>query len=173
MLRIAIVGPESSGKTTIAAALAEHFGTRFVEEFARDYLTQRGGIYREGDLLEIALSQDALSRKVEERIDSKVIFHDTDMITIKIWSEEKYARVHEQIEMLVRDVHYDHWFLCRPDIPWESDPLRENPHDRDRLFKVYEHTLRSMQKPFTVLEGSHDKRLRTAIDTVETILREC
>ena len=174
MLRIAIVGPESSGKTTIAAALAEHFGVPYVEEFARQYLTFRGGGYVEADLLHIALGQQNIGERIErEYFDRQVIFHDTDMITIKIWSEEKFGRVDERIDVLVNDAHYDHWLLCKPDIPWEADPLREDPHDRDRLFTVYERTLRSMHRPFTVLEGEHRNRLRTAIDTVERLLQKC
>jgi nicotinamide riboside kinase len=165
MLHIAITGPESSGKTTLAAALAAHFGVPWVPEYARSHLAGRQG-YVEADLLAIAQGQHQAGRELAE---GPVLFHDTDMITIRIWSLEKFGRVDPAIERLVHRVHYDHWFLCRPDLPWEPDPLRENPHDRDRLFTLYEENLHALQRPYTIMEGPHAVRMQAAVAVVKEL----
>ena len=148
--------------------LAVHFGAPFVAEYAREYLTLNGVRYEEKDLLVIAKKQFE-SGESQERFfpNAKLFIHDTEMITMKIWSREKYDRVDPQIEELVERSHFDHWLLCRPDIQWEADPLRENPYDRDRLFAIYEAELRSMRKPFTIIEGEHEKRMRKAIQVID------
>ncbi|MBL7981124.1 MAG: ATP-binding protein [Flavobacteriales bacterium] len=165
MIKIAIVGPESSGKSTLCAALAEHFQEKRVDEFARHYLEHLGRAYEERDLLVIARGQCAFEDDIPEQHDG-LLFCDTDMITIRIWSEEKYGHCAPELMALAEHRHYDHWLLCTPDIPWEPDPLRENPHDRDRLFDVYHTMLTHLAKPFTLITGSPDERLRTAVAAV-------
>ncbi len=168
MLKIAIVGPESSGKTTLCEALAVHYDVPWVEEYARAYLTVRGGRYEEKDLPVIAQGQyDGAVRIELESPGSPLILHDTEMLTMMIWSEEKFSRVDRRIEELFARQHFDHWLLCRPDIPWEADPLRENPNDRFRLFAIYEAKLRSMRKPYTIIEGDHGTRMRKAIAVID------
>ncbi|MFN6117543.1 MAG: AAA family ATPase [Flavobacteriales bacterium] len=165
MTKIAIVGPESSGKSTLCMALAQHYQVKWVDEFARNYLEHPGRPYTEADLLTIAHGQCALEEHIMQHHDG-LLFCDTDMITIRIWSEEKYGRCAPELLALAEHRHYDHWLLCTPDIPWEPDPLRENPHDRDRLFTVYHAMLMRLDKPFTVVTGSPDERLRAAVSAV-------
>ena len=95
---------------------------------------------------------------------------DTDLITIRIWSEEKYGRCDPWIVRQTEQRHYDLWLLCRPDIPWEQDPLRENPLDRDRLFERYEELLRLLRKPYVIIAGDRDKRLKTATDAIRNMM---
>ncbi|MBK8339575.1 MAG: AAA family ATPase [Flavobacteriales bacterium] len=94
---------------------------------------------------------------------------DTDLITIRIWGEEKFGRSDPWIIEGTEKRPYDHWLLCAPDLPWEPDPQRENPRDRDRLFGVYERTLRALGKPYTIIAGDRDHRWRKAIATVQPI----
>lgn len=178
MYNVVITGTESSGKTSLAEALAKHFGTRWVPETVRQYFSERDASlpmngYVEEELLSIAKRQ----LKVEGQVISKceeegrsVIFCDTDLITIRIWGEEKFGRsdlwIMEQTEIRP----YELWLLCAPDIPWEPDPLRENPHDRDRLFEVYERTLQQLSKPYIVISGAHEVRMGMAIAAVERLL---
>lgn len=167
MMRIAIIGPESSGKTTLCAALSAHFGAPRVPEFARSYLEERDGRYARADLLAIAEGQCAAEDIACEGFPT-LLFCDTDMITLRIWSEEKFGACDPRIITLSEQRHYDRWLLCRPDLPWEPDPLRENPHDRDRLFAVYERMLDRLGKPYSILQGTHEVRLRTAIALLGT-----
>ncbi len=92
------------------------------------------------------------------------------MINIRIWSEEKFGNCDARIVELSETRHYDHWLLCRPDLPWEADPLRENPHDRDRLFDVHEAMLRSLKKPFGIIEGVGERRLTRATALIGSLL---
>ncbi len=199
MRHIAIVGPESSGKTTLCESLATHYAAPYVEECARDFLEEQGGQYAEADLRTIASVQHDVAimrlndgwRRHQKVYDFMVpeydpyntgplpvvripemplMLHDTDMITILIWSQEKFGRVHPDIEQLVQTTHYDHWLLCRPDMPWEEDPLRENPHDRDRLFMIYERTLQELGRPYTIMEGPHEERMREAITIIDALI---
>lgn len=190
MTRIAIVGPECSGKTTLAEQLMVHYHADHSVEVAREYLNELGRHYVEADLLEIAelqLQAHALSTEkgheveVEWRTPSVLqdqarkrkrcdyLFCDTDLITIYIWSMEKFGRVHPHIEHLARTVNFDYWLLCKPDIPWAADPLRENPHDRDRLFHIYERTLKEFGKPYFIVEGSQEERMQKATTELDLL----
>ena len=166
----AIVGPESSGKSTLTEALAHHYRCVWVKEYARAVLEEQGPDYVEEDLLAFARGQlVALGEGIQmaQRTGPPLVFCDTDIITIRIWSEEVYGRCHPLIKQLANNVAFDHWFLCRPDMPWEPDPLRENPQDRDRLFTVYEDMLKRLKKPYTIIEGDHGARMRTATAIVD------
>ncbi|MCB9170418.1 MAG: ATP-binding protein [Flavobacteriales bacterium] len=167
--RIAITGPESSGKTTLARAVAAHYGAPWVPEFAREYLERIDRPYVEADLIAIAKGQLAAEEARADASDPLLVC-DTDMITLRIWSQEKYGRVAPELEQLMQGTHYDLALLCRPDIPWEYDPLRENPHDRDRLFEVYHETLIELQRPFVIIEGDRRDRLHRAVHAIGEVL---
>lgn len=171
--KIAVMGPESSGKSTLCIALATHYGCAWVPEYARAYLEARGGVYTEEALLRIAdgqcAAEDAAMR--EARHAQSPVICDSDMITLRIWSEEKYGRCDPRIRALCEERHYDHWLLCMPDLPWIADPLRENPHDRDRLFDRYVDVLTELGKPYSVVHGSMAQgRLLTAVQAVDRVL---
>src|SRR6187549_491538 len=162
MFKIAIVGPESSGKTTLTEALAHHYQCSYTKEYARVYLEENGPGYAEEDLVHIAGGQLLVEGQAQQLADEQggdLIICDTDMLTIRIWSEEKYGRCHPLLKRLTKDVHYDLWLLCKPDMPWQQDPLRENPNDRDRLFGVYESDLLEMDRPYAVMNGPHEERM--------------
>lgn len=188
MVRIAIVGPESSGKTTLSEALMRHVGGGRVADGTREYLEELERQYTQEDLLEMAKShaqwvEDAPLFEAEHwraihgddlagrSVPLEPTYFDTDILNIKIWSQEKFGRVHPEIERLVRGLHYDLRLLCRPDIPWEPDPLRENPHDRDRLFTIWERELKAYDFPYVIIEGSHEERVRKAVDVVQAVMR--
>lgn len=171
MRKIVVTGPESSGKTTLAEALAAHYGTIWVHEAARSYLAAKESLgYVESDLLAIARMQLRLEDACAARVPlerPQLLICDTDLITIRIWGEEKYGRSDPWIVRRTEERSYDLWLLCTPDMPWGPDPLRENPHDRDRLFDVYERTLRHLRKPYVVVDGTHEGRMRCAIDVID------
>jgi nicotinamide riboside kinase len=188
MMRIAIVGPESSGKTTLTEQLMFRGIGGLIADATREYLDELDRPYTEEDLLEMAQDHaqwfgdaaafgeehhQALHGKdpVARRAPRKPMFFDTDILNIKIWSQEKFGRVHPEIERLVRVLKYDLRLLCRPDIPWVPDPLRENPHDRDRLFDVWEREMKAYGFPYVVIEGDPEARVRKAMDVVEALMR--
>jgi len=188
MLKIAIVGPESSGKTSLAEALMVHYQGGYISEVSREYLEGIERPYEEHDLLEIARAIQELHAGAEDivreheaaisgqdlgRLDRfrRPVFYDTDTLNIRIWSQEKYGRVHPEIERMVQETRYTWRLLCRPDIPWEPDPFRENPHDRDRLFDVWEREMKALGLPYTIIEGTHEQRMRTATNLVDVLMQ--
>jgi NadR type nicotinamide-nucleotide adenylyltransferase len=163
MKRFAVTGPESSGKTTLAIALAEQYAGTFIPEFARAYLEQKNGIYAREDLDRIAEKQMALWEEISAE---KLLFCDTEMLVLKIWSEFKYGTCSTFILEAFRNQQFEHYFLCRPDIDWEEDPLRENPEDREELFERYLSQLKKQQIPFTIVEGTLENRINMCADII-------
>lgn len=157
MRRFAITGPESSGKTTLTLALAELYNGKAISEFAREYLLKRNGNYCMEDLDIIAENQLALW-KIHDA--SPLLFCDTEMLVMKVWSEFKYAFSSDFIQRALYRQNFDHYFLCRPDIAWEEDPLREHPEQRDELFEIYLSELNQRDLPFTIVEGDMENRLK-------------
>ncbi len=167
IIKISIIGPESTGKSTLAAQLADHYKTAWVKEFARAYLEKRNGNYETADLLAIAKGQIAAENasKAED-----IIICDTDLITIKIWGDYKYGRCDPWIISQIQNRKYHLHLLCFPDIPWEADPLRENPLDRAHLYHLYKNELMAHHFPFVEIKGEKAERLKTAIATIGKIV---
>ncbi|MEM8906543.1 MAG: ATP-binding protein [Bacteroidota bacterium] len=169
MLKIVITGPESSGKTTLAQQLAQHYACGWVPEYARSYLEQLGRPYRQQDLLDIAQGQLQLEER-QQALGGELLICDTDLLTIKIWSEVKYQTCDPWIQAQVEKRTYDWYFLCGVDIPWVDDPLREHPTQRAALWKIYDRELRNLRKGFMELYGTEAERRQKAIDQIDALL---
>lgn len=162
-LKVTITGPESSGKTTLSQSLANHYQTIASQEYARIYLNQLGNKpYTHEDLLEIAHTQIIEWKRVEA-IHQKIYIKDTDLTVFKIWEMDKFGTETKWLENLWRAEKTDVLFLCKPDIPWQPDPLRENAYDRDRLFSLYIQLLEKKGYPYYILYGNQEKRFEKAI----------
>jgi len=172
MLKIIATGPESSGKTTLCKALSEQFIIPFSKEYAREFLTNLEREYNQNDLLAIAKGQLALEIKNHKlhATKHKLSLHDTDLITIKIWSEYKFKSCADEIVNLLKAYPANLYILMSPDIPWEPDPLRENPSDRDQLLQIYEQELIELQIPYFLVSGDIASRLSRAIKIINNFL---
>jgi len=152
-LKIIVTGPESSGKTTLCQQLSTHFNIPFSKEFARHYIDTLNRGYIIDDLLPIAKGQ------LESEFSSQLL--DTDLITIKIWSEYKYGRcdngILDQIEKQKTEKRF--YLLCKPDIPWRPDTQRQNPNDREAIFKIYKQELESLGHIYFVIKGKDREQL--------------
>jgi len=168
MIRIAITGPESSGKTTLCESLAAHFNIEYIPEFARTYLEKTNGKYQQTDLDEIAKGQ--LKNILDSQND--LVLSDTDFSVLAVWSLYKYGKVSPLITELVKENIFDLHILCTPDIPWEEDPLRENPTTRDLLFEHYKKSLKKYHKNFILVSGAHNTRLKESIESIELLLKK-
>jgi len=162
MKKIAIVGPESTGKSTLARQLASQLGTVWVPEFARDYLAALNRPYEANDLEKIAQGQLALEEKLLSEA-AEFLICDTTLLVIEVWAEHAYGHCPEWIKASVRNQQYDFTFLTNIDLPWEPDPLREHPHLRQYFFKVYQQKLGSLKTPFAIISGNEQERLTTAM----------
>ncbi|MDX1667117.1 MAG: ATP-binding protein [Saprospiraceae bacterium] len=161
-----MTGPESSGKTTLSRQLADHYQTAWVPEYARTYLERLDRPYRRADLLEIAKEQWRRQEEFASRARELVIC-DTGLLVMKIWWEEKYGSCHPWIQQRLIDDRESLYLLCRPDLPWEADPMRENPHDRDRLYRKYLDAAAKMKLRVFELGGGGPDRLRNALEIIE------
>lgn len=165
-MRIAITGPESSGKTTLAKALAQKHQIRAVPEFARYHLTKYGAGYEAKDILYFAEAQLALERRIS-LIYPHLLITDSDLLVLKIWHEEKFGPCPPALENWYRQTNYDLILLCAPDLAWTPDPLRENPIDRLRLFERYLEESQQRNQPFKIIQGAH--RFEQAIKFIENL----
>jgi nicotinamide riboside kinase len=167
--KIVFTGPESTGKTTLVKSISEVLKWPWVPEVARDFLTLSGGHYDESLLEEMAVAQ--YRHIADYQALNEYILCDTDMLTYLIWQEEKYGYVTPLLHDLWKKQKPEVYMLCTPDIPWEPDPLRENPHDRDRLFVKYEKYLEECGIPFIVLSGSVEERTQKSLDYIYQIIK--
>ena len=166
-MKFAFTGPESSGKTTLSKAIAEKIQANYYPEFSREYLNKRNGTYTKKDLDEIALGQFEFINQ----IDKKNQVYDTEMLVIQIWSEFKYHSCSELILNLVQQQQIDHYFLCSPDIPYEEDPLRECPEQRDELFDIYLNKLTTYNVPFSIIKGTPSERIEKTLEIILNLLK--
>lgn len=164
-IKIAFTGPESSGKTTLAKIIATNFKGDYVEEFARVYL-ESNPTYTQRDLEVIAEGQVNLWN-----IESDFLVADTEMTVMCIWSHYKFGNISDKIRNLFEAQQFDLLFLCKPDIPWEFDILRENPINRDELFDLYHSFLIENKQNFVVVEGNEQQRLSIVKTAIATLLK--
>ncbi len=162
MKKIAIVGPESTGKSTLSAQLAQNLGTVWVPEYAREYLDKLARPYEATDLELIAKGQLELEATMAKKANGFLIC-DTNLLVIEVWAEHAYGHCPEWIKASVRNQQYDFTFLTDIDLPWQPDPLREHPHLRQYFFKVYQQKLGSLKTPFAIISGNEQERLTTAM----------
>jgi len=168
LLTIVLTGPESSGKTTLALALASAFDTCMVPEFSRHYLQFLRRAYEYKDLKAILAGQNAWQYWYQQHCKKPVLICDTDWTVIHIWEHFKFGT--KDVTKLENPTDNTFYFLCTPDMPWAPDPLRENPSDRDALFALYHQLLLDMNANFCILRGTHAHRLSTAMDQISKIL---
>ena len=169
-----VIGPESTGKSTLCTDLSAYFQTATLPEYARVYLESNGAEYTYQDVLNMIHGQLESERTfVEENEGSPFIILDTNYLTFKVWIQEKYKREEPLIEELLKVDDYTHYLLCDVDIPWKHDPLREhpNPQDRQRLLSTYKSILMVNNLPFSVLKGSRQERLEIAKNIMSKLKR--
>jgi NadR type nicotinamide-nucleotide adenylyltransferase len=174
--KIVIIGPESTGKSTLCEALAGFYGTAWVREYAREYLEEHGMGYGYETLTTIARGQLALEEKGVERVEARaegILFIDTDLYVIKVWSEYVFGRCETWILEEIARRKYDGYLLCNTDLPWADDPLREYPDPgiRERLYHIYKDLLINQSVPWAEITGTSDQRLQHAIGAVGRLLQ--
>ena len=171
--RILILGPESTGKSTLAEKLAEHFAEPWVPEVAREYLEKLDRPYAYEDLLQIGKQQMQLEDELAKQA-KHYLFCDTDLRVIQVWSQNRYGKVDPWVlEELARRT-YDLILLCATDLPWQEDPFREHPEleMRQQFFEIYQQLSQASGFPWILVSGFTDKRLSTAIQAVGSLKKE-
>ena len=168
MKRIILTGPESSGKSSLALQLFMETGYPLVTEYARTYLSTLKGSYNYDDLILISKRQLEDSLLNIPYLDFMIC--DTWLMVIKIWSEVRFGKVEPWVLDELKFHNKDNlYLLCRPDIPWVEDPLREHPADRDRLFDLYEMELKTLNADYHIISGDLESRTQASISLLSSL----
>ena len=199
MKKIVIIGPESTGKSTLCSELAAHFNTVWCPEYAREYLLEHGTDYSFEDLAVIASGQLKLEEEYVEKVrksesqkvgkpertddnssnpglpesrTSGLLFLDTDMYVMKVWCEFVFGKCHRFVLDEIVQRKYDLYLLCNTDLPWVKDELREYPdlQTRETLFRIYKDLLVNQSTPWVEIKGNNEARLQIAIEAVNQLL---
>ena len=184
MKKIVIIGPESTGKSTLCEKLARHYHTNWCPEYAREYLLQHGTNYTYDSLLSIAKGQIALEEKWTKETmanqqgnataQSPLLFIDTDMYVMQVWCKFVFGKVHSWILNQVEQRKYDLYLLCNVDLPWVKDELREYPdlERRQKLYNIYKEIMIHQPVPWVDIYGNYEERFERAVGAVDHILQK-
>ncbi len=174
LVKIVLFGPESTGKTTLAEQLADHYKTEWVPEYAREYLQDKWDRVQvtcePEDLLPIAEGQMALENHLAKKAD-KLLICDTDLLETKVYSEAYYLGYCDPtLEKYALLNKYDLYLLTSIDIPWEKDDLRDKPNERERMFAYFRDTLIKYNRNFITLMGTEEARFQKAVKSIDQLL---
>lgn len=164
MIRIVITGPESTGKTTLCEELAAHYKAQWLPEYARTCIENLKRPYTEEDVLHIAEKQVELEEEWSKK--SNVLFIDTDLIITKVWLLHVYGTCPEWIDKWLKSAPRTLYLLCYPDLPWEYDPVRENPQLRDYFFEWYKREIENINAPYFIVKGVGKARKISCIEKI-------
>lgn len=173
--KVVVVGPESTGKSKLCEGLANHFNAPWVKEYARAYLLENGTQYSTEDLFTIAQGQLRLEEEgmlAAAKAGSPLLFIDTDMYVMKVWSEFVFNSCDNRILNEIVKRRYSLYLLTQTDLPWVKDELREYPDllTREKLFHHYKDILQNQPTPWQIISGLGQNRLNNAIRVVESVL---
>lgn len=173
MKKIVVIGPESTGKSTLCSQLAGHYKTCWCPEFAREYLKDAGGKYNYSDLLNIARGQLELEDTMLLQAKNGFYFIDTDMYVMKVWCEVVFKDCHTWILKQIALQQYDLYFLCNVDLPWLKDELREYPGllFRKKLFNMYRDILINQKTKWAEISGTDAQRLQMAVGIIDKLFQ--
>jgi NadR type nicotinamide-nucleotide adenylyltransferase len=173
MKKIVIIGPESTGKSTLSEQLAKHYGTCWCPEYAREYLMNLEGKYTYEDLLKIAKGQAGQEDRLLADARNGFYFIDTEMYVMKVWCEVAFESCHTWIMKQAAQRTYSLYLLCDVDLPWKPDALREYPDlaMRRRLFKMYKDIMVNQNTAWGLISGTDGQRLDTAISIIDSFFK--
>jgi NadR type nicotinamide-nucleotide adenylyltransferase len=167
--KIAIVGPESTGKSTMSAYLASHYNTVWVPEYARSYCEKLIGPPTWQDEINMFYGQIALEEEFIPKA-NKVLFCDTTFITVKIWSDYTFGRSPQEVLDELPKHPYDLYLLLSIDLPWEDDPLRDFPNMREHFMEVWHKELQALNANYVLISGTGQERYDSAVKTIDRFL---
>lgn len=174
-IKVVLFGPESTGKSTLAKKLAEHYNTVFVPEYSRIYAEdklKRDQLLTKEDVLPIAEGQMRLENAQVSKANS-VLICDTDLLETKVYAEAYYKEPCPPVlKKYALENTYDLYFLAYIDIPWQADDLRDKPHERESMFKAFENELKTYQRPYVLLKGSIEDRFEIATTHIDKLIKQ-
>ena len=189
IVKVVVIGPESTGKSSLCEQLANHYKTEWVKEYAREYLLTNGTEYNYDNLLEIAKGQFALEKAAIQLVENKIkirtennttsaandlpeiVLIDTNMYVLKVWCEFVFEKCHPWILNQIVENSYDLYLLCDIDLPWVKDELREYPEVgiREKLYHHYKDLLINQSTPWVNISGNYQQRVEIAVNAIDSI----
>lgn len=175
MYKIAVIGPESTGKSNLSEYLANHYKCYWVPEYAREYCAQLNRECNMQDELNIFYGQLKKERKIFSEslaANKELLICDTTIVTVKVWTEHVFKTCPSVVQKEFNYRHYDLYLLTNNDLPWEDDPLRNFPNERDHFYNLYLNILKENKLNFSIISGVNDERYHIAVDAVNTFLNK-
>jgi NadR type nicotinamide-nucleotide adenylyltransferase len=169
ILKIAVVGPESTGKSTMSAYLAKHYKTVWVPEYAREYCEKLTAPPTWQDEVNMFFGQLALEKEIAPKA-NKLLICDTTFLTVKIWSDYTFGKSPQEVLDELPKHPYDLYLLLDIDLPWEEDPLRDFPHMREHFMEVWLKELSALNARYVLISGAGDERYDSAVNAIDAFL---
>ncbi len=171
VINVAILGAESTGKTTLCRDLAVHFGCPWVPEYMRTYLQAKWDNEQLtctwDDLLPIAQGQieleNELAKQAAQTSDSGYLFCDTSLFELMVYSNWYYGDCPKALSQAALAHHYDTILLTEVDIPWVADDLRDSPHQREDISAYFASQLTLHNKTFQRIGGDREERVQQVV----------
>lgn len=169
IIKIAIVGPESTGKSTMSDYLAGHYHTIAVPEFSRVYCEQLTGECTFQDEINMFHGQLALEAKLLPKA-NRILICDTTFITVKIWSEHVFGKAPQEVLDELPQHPYDFYLLLNIDLPWQDDPLRNFPNLREHFMAIWNKELNALNARYVIISGTGEERHDNAVKAIDDFL---
>lgn len=170
IIKIAIVGPESTGKSTITRQLADHYKTIWVPEYAREYCKDLKREYSLEDEVNIFYGQVALEKKMTHLLKCNLLFCDTTVLTVKIWCDHLFGATPKPVLSYLTEQIYDYYLLMDVDLPWQDDELRDFPNLREHFMNIWHKELRTLNAQYELVSGLGQERFQNALAAVDLFL---
>jgi NadR type nicotinamide-nucleotide adenylyltransferase len=171
MLKIAVVGPESTGKSTMSAYLAAYYQTVWVPEYAREYCEKMGSPPTIDDEVNMFWGQIALEKKLTPKASNNILICDTTIITVKVWCDALFGYSPQEVLDELPRHHYDLYLLMDIDLPWQDDPLRDFPNQREHFLHVWQQELQALNARYVIISGIGQQRYDHAVTAIEAFLK--
>lgn len=175
LIKVVLYGPESTGKTTLAKQLAEHYNTLWVPEFMRIYLEEKWDLKKElvtkEDLVPIAKGQLQLEDQISQKVE-KLLICDTNLLELKVYSEYYYKGFSpKEINEEATKNNYSIYLLTYIDTIWEADVLRDRPNNREEMFRIFEAELKKQDFPYKIVKGNEEERFKKAVLIIDQLIK--
>lgn len=171
IIKIAVVGPESTGKSSMANFLAKELNTFCVPEYARYYCKNLNNTYTLQDELNMFYGQLALEDTLTSSINKNIIICDTTILTVKIWSDYLFKQTPENVTTEIISRQYDYYLLLDIDLPWENDPLRDFPNEREYFLEQWKLELNNIKANYSMISGLGEQRFKNGLQHCKDFIK--
>ena len=165
-----LIGPESTGKTTLAEELGRQLRIEPSREYARIYAETNNQDLTFQDVMPIAIGQDDIERNYIAGIEGNYGLMDTCLVSTYVYSVMYYNRIPEKMNEMIHHDRYFHFFLCFYDTEWTNDSIRNMPFSREIMHGMFEKELIRRNLSYTLIDGGLGQRIAKCMNVINNIL---